>query len=123
MNPRTIAQLIAAGRVAIGSGLVASPPLVTGRWLGTAESTRPGARVMATGLGGRDVALGLGVLASLGRGEAAKPWLLAGALADAADLIGTLRAGRQLPTSGVVITAVVAGGAAAAGAWLLSQDL
>ena len=124
MNPRTIAQLIAAGRVVIGSGLVASPPLVTGRWLGEQESARPGARVMATGLGGRDVALGLGTLAALGAGgDAVKPWLLGSALADAADLLGTLRSSRELPTAGVVLTALVAGGAAAAGGWLLTRAL
>jgi hypothetical protein len=124
MNPRTIAQLIAAGRVVIGAGLVAAPPLVTRGWLGAAESAQPGARVMATGLGGRDVALGLGVLSALrGGGNGAKPWLLGSALADLGDLFATLRSADDLPTSGVVLTGAVAGTAAAAGAWLLTQDL
>jgi hypothetical protein len=124
MNPRTIAQLIAAGRVVIGAGLVAAPPLVTRGWLGAAESAQPGARVMATGLGGRDVALGLGVLGALrAGGGGAKPWLFGSALADVGDLVATLRSADELPTSGVVLTGLVAGTAAAAGAWLLTQDL
>jgi hypothetical protein len=124
MNPRTIAQLIAAGRVAIGAGLLAAPPVVTRGWLGSSESERPGARVMAAGLGGRDLALGAGVLAALNQGRgAAKPWLLGSAIADLGDLFATLRSSDELPTSGVVLTGLVAGTAAAAGAWLLTQDL
>ncbi len=124
MNARTIAQLIAAGRVVIGAGLLASPPLVTRGWLGESESAKPGARVMATGLGGRDIALGAGALAALGAGSgAAKPWLVGSVLADLGDLFATLRSAGELPTSGVVLTSAVAGTAAAAGAWLLTQDL
>jgi hypothetical protein len=124
MNPRTIASLIAAGRVVIGAGLLASPPLVTRGWIGDSESTKPGARVMGAGLGGRDIALGLGVLAALrGGGDGAKPWLLGSAIADIGDLFATLRSADELPTSGVAITGLVAGTAAAAGAWLLTQDL
>jgi hypothetical protein len=124
MNPRTIAQLIAAGRVVLGAGLLASPPLVTRGWLGSSESKKPGARVMAAGLGGRDLALGLGVLAALrGGGAGAKPWLFGSALADLGDLFATLRSKDELPTSGVALTGLVAGTAAAAGGWLLTQDL
>ncbi|MEA2125999.1 MAG: hypothetical protein QOI80_2781 [Solirubrobacteraceae bacterium] len=124
MSPRTIAQLIAAGRVVIGAALLVSPSLVTRRWIGEAESERPGARVMAMGLGGRDLVVGAGVLAALSQGgDAAKPWLLGSAVADLGDLVGTLRASGELPTAGVAGTALVAGGAAAAGAWLLTQDL
>ena len=123
MNPRAIAQLIAAGRVVIGAGLLASPPLVTRGWLGKSESAQPGARVMATGLGGRDVALGAGVLAALNAGGGAeKPWLLGSVLADLGDLFATLRSADELPTSGVVLTSLMAGTAAAAGAWLLTQE-
>ena len=124
MNPRTIAQLMAAGRVVIGAGLLAAPPVVTRGWLGSSESEKPGARVRAAGRGGRDVALGLGVLASLrGRGDGAKPWLVGSAIADLGDLFATLRSSDELPTGGVVLTGLVAGTAAAAGAWLLTQDL
>ena len=124
MNPRTIATLIAGGRVVIGAGLLASPPLVTRGWIGDSESAKPGARVMGAGLGGRDVALGLGVLGALRGGNgAAKPWLLGSAIADLGDLFATLRSAEELPKSGVVITGLVAGTAAAAGAWLLTQDL
>jgi hypothetical protein len=124
MSPRLLAQLIAGGRVALGAGLLASPPLVTRGWVGADESVRPGARVLGAGLGGRDIALGLGVLSAIGAGgDAAKPWLLGSVLADAADLLTTLRSAKDLPTAGVVVTGLVAGGATAAGAWLLTQDV
>jgi hypothetical protein len=124
MSPRLLAQLIAGGRVALGAGLLASPPLVTRGWVGPDESERPGARVLGAGLGGRDLALGLGTLAALNAGgDAAKPWLLGSVLADLADFAATLRSAGELPRSGVVLTSLVAGGAAAGGAWLLTQDL
>ena len=121
MEPKAIAQVIAAGRVAIGAALIASPTLVTGRWLGAAESERPGARVLGIGLGGRDLVIGAGVLAAAGS-DAVKPWLLAAAVADLGDLTATLRYRAELPAAGVAVTALVAGGAAAAGFWLALQD-
>lgn len=124
MNPRLVAQLVAGGRAAIGAVLIATPAVITRHWVGEAEGSRVGARVLAGGLGGRDLVIGVGVLAALNAGgDAAKPWLVASAAADLFDLASTLRNAGQLPTGAVVGTAAVAGGAAAAGAWLLTQDL
>ncbi len=124
MNPRLLAQLVAGGRVAVGAALFASPTVVTRHWVGETEGSRIGTRVMAMGLGGRDMAIGAGVLAALNAGgDSARPWLIASVAADALDLVGTLRAAGELPTGAVLGTVAVAGGAAAAGAWLLTQDV
>ncbi len=121
MKPRTLAQLIAAGRAGIGLTLMAAPAVVTRHWVGEAEGDRLGTRVMAAGLGVRDLVIGAGVLASLGSGNG-RPWLVASAAADLGDLVATLRSRGELPTAAVAGTVLVAGGSALAGAWLAAQD-
>jgi hypothetical protein len=73
------------------------------------------------GLGARDLALGGGTLAALS-GGGARPWLVASAGADLGDLLATLRHAGDLPASSVASLVAIAGGAAAAGAWLSAQD-
>jgi hypothetical protein len=124
MSPRLIAQVIAGGRVVIGAALLAAPTLITRHWVGEDEGERLGTRVMAMGLGGRDLVIGAGVLAALNAGgDTAKPWLLASAGADLFDLIATVRSAGELPSGAVAGTVAVAGGAAATGAWLLTQEV
>lgn len=125
MTPRLLAQLIAAGRVLTGIALFVKPTVVTRRWVGPTEGERTGTKVMAMGLGARDIIVGAGALAALqaGGGDAAKPWLLGSAAADLMDLAATLRAAGDLPTSAVAGTVAIAGGAAAAGVYVLTQDL
>src|SRR5688500_18991757 len=91
MTARTLARLQAYGRVALGGGLALAPGLVAGGWVGGAADRRDG-QVLAVGLGARDVALALGTLRALSSGRGASAWLRAGIVADAGDLIGTLRA-------------------------------
>lgn len=123
MSPRTLAQVIAAGRVVIGATLLAAPTLITRRWVGDDEGQRVGTRVLAMGLGGRDVIVGAGALAALNAGgDAAKPWLLGSVVADVCDLAAVLRASGELETSAVAGTVLVAGGAAAAGVYVLANQ-
>lgn len=120
MSPRTLAQVIAAGRVVIGAALLVAPTPITRRWVGEDEGGRVGARVLAMGLGGRDVVVGAGVLTALSAGgDSAKPWLIGSIVADVCDMAAILRASRELDTSAVAGTAIVAGGAAAAGVYVL----
>jgi hypothetical protein len=119
MDARTIARLIAASRVGIGLGLVVAPAPIARRWVG-ADGRRPTAGVLAMGLGARDLALGAGTLAALSGGEP-RPWLIACATADAADLVATLRGRRALSGVAVAGVGLIAGGAAAVGAWLSAQ--
>lgn len=122
MPPRLLAQIIAAGRIAIGAGLLAKPDLITRSWVGPEDGSRPGTLLLASGLGARDIALGAGVLSGIAGGTA-KPWLLGSAAADLADLVSTLRHAGSLPKTSVIGTIAVAGGSAALGAWLVTQDV
>jgi len=124
MTPRLLAQNVAAGRVLVGLMLFFVPTRVTRHWVGATEGERTGTKVMAMGLGARDVVIGAGALAAVNAGNgAAKPWLLGSAAADLMDLTATLRAAGDLPTGAVAGTVLVAGGAAAAGIYVLTQDV
>jgi hypothetical protein len=77
---------VSAGRVGVGVGvaLLARPralPVALGVDSGTAARVSWVVRMV----GARDVALGLGTLLALHRGEDARDWLLGQALSDAAD--------------------------------------
>lgn len=104
----------ALGRVGIGAAMVAAPGLVARSWVG-AVGSEPGARVLTTALGARDVAIGLGLVRALRGGGRAAPWLRAAALADAADLAATIRARRDLPLPAVLGVGALAGGSVAFG--------
>jgi hypothetical protein len=77
--------------------------------------------VFITGLGGRDLALGAGILSALEAGGA-KPWLVAAMASDAGDLLGTLRSRDDIPAFGAVAGTLITGSAVAAGAWLATQE-
>jgi hypothetical protein len=66
-------------------------------------------------LGVRDLVLGLIALHTLEHPQVGPRWQRTCAAVDAVDAAATLAAARDLPLSGVLATAVVAGGAAAAG--------
>lgn len=116
MDPRTVAKLVAYGRIATGAALLVTPRLVVGRWLGdVAES--PGGSVLARTFGARDLAVGAGAAYALATGGAARPWLVAAAFTDSVDAVATLAARRALPKAGALGTVALASGAAAIGAW------
>jgi hypothetical protein len=120
MEPRDIAIAIARGRIAIGATALVAPGLLARLMLGR-DGSRPGTRLFSRMLGGRDVALGLGVVIALDRGGPVRGWLEAAALADAVDLAACLVARDAMPHSAFVNTAALAGGAALAGIWLSRQ--
>ena len=121
MELTTIARAAAGARVAIGVALLAAPGPAAKRWLGDV-SEEPGAQVAISGLGGRDVAIGLGTLWALGGSKRApRAWLIACAAADLADLAATLRSRRGLSTPAIAGTVALAGGSAALHAWLQSE--
>ncbi len=118
MDARTLARLQAAGRVGLGAALVIAPGRVAGAWVGPLGRRRQ-AQVIAAGLGARDVGLGAGVLRALGEGRGARPWILAGVIADATDLAATLGGRRVLPPLAVAGVSAIAGGSVAVGLWAL----
>jgi hypothetical protein len=116
MTAPLIARVVAAGRVGFGVALVLAPHRVTSLWLGS-DAGRPGARVVTRGLGARDVALGVGALTAAD--SQLQPWVAAAIVADTADLVTTVAAGKSLPLAGRVLVGAVAAGGAALGviAW------
>lgn len=105
----------AAGRIAFGVGLIAAPERVAGGWLGPEAASGP-AKIAIRGLGGRDVALSLGMLATLDDPDRLAPWLALTAGSDLTDVAATLAApAGSLPDNARRGTVALAGAAAAAG--------
>jgi hypothetical protein len=117
MDARSLARLHGAARLAVGAAYVAAPGLASKAWIG-ADGGRPGVAVIARAFGARDGAIGLGVLRAVGAGYGAGPWVRAGVLADAADLVATLRARDSLPALQVAGVTLIAAGSVAVGVWL-----
>ena len=95
------------------SFLLAPAPILRIWWPDDAASG-PIAPGLARGLGARDAALGLGILAAVLRRESSRGWLLAAAGADTADLVLTLtnawpfgRRTRLLTLAGIALNVMV----------------
>jgi hypothetical protein len=121
VDARTLARLQALGRVAVGAGLTLAPGRAGGGWIGR-DARRPATQVVISAFGARDLALGLGTAAAAGQGYGARPWVLAGILADATDLAATLRARDDLHPVAVAGVGALAAGSAVLGLWL-SREL
>jgi hypothetical protein len=117
VDVRALARLHAFGRVAMGAALTLAPGRIARAWVGSAADG-PGPRVVVSAMGARDFAIGVGAARSLGQGFGARPWLRAGVLADATDLIATLRARSDLPRSSVVGVGALAAGSTLLGIYL-----
>ena len=116
MSPRDVARVLAAGRIAIGAGLVAAPRLTIGLWVGREAAS---ARVAPVGraLGIREVVLGAMALHTLGSPPVARRWLRTLALCDVVDLAATIAARRELPAPSVALIALLASAAAGGQLW------
>jgi hypothetical protein len=94
---RTMARLIASGRVAIGMVAVVAPTLMSRPWIGD-PSGDTAARLLARTMGGRDLALGIGAWRALALSDQeARPWVALGGTADAIDAVATVIAFKSLP--------------------------
>jgi hypothetical protein len=94
---RILAGLISFGRFLFGVAFIAEPKLMERAWIGK-QARLPGAQLLARAVGARDLAVGLGGLQALRRGDgSARPWLAAGAVCDAVDFGATWTAGRGIP--------------------------
>jgi hypothetical protein len=103
-----IALVYAGARIAYGVALVAEPRRTARSWLGDGL-THGAARVGARALGARDALMSAGVLDALRRGHDPRPWLVALAAADVADIGASLADRRELPERAGPATALVAG--------------
>ena len=119
VNQRATVRLMSVARVAIGAALMAAPPLATNMWLGRKGMTPP-ASLLARALGSRDLGIGAGTLWSLSGRSPLHPWLVAGVLADATDLVATLIHRDDLPDTAVPLVVATAGAGVAMGAYGLT---
>jgi hypothetical protein len=111
---------LARGRIALGAAAIAVPGAAARVMFGR-DGSGPGARAFARMLGGRDMALGLGVVIALDRGAPVRGWLEAGALADGVDLVASVLGRSAMRRTAYLNTVALAGGAALAGIWLSRQ--
>jgi hypothetical protein len=87
---QTARALVRGGRFVFGAGFLLVPSPMLRIWWAHGGASGPIAPGLARGLGARDAALGLGILAAVLRRESSRGWLLAAAGADTADLVLTL---------------------------------
>jgi hypothetical protein len=96
VQARDLALSHARSRMALGASLVVAPRLAGPMWIG-GDADRPAVKVLARGLGVRDLALGLGIAVALDRGKPVRGWLEGAALSDGVDLAATLLARDSIP--------------------------
>ena len=122
MDEREMVRALALARVGVGAGMFALPGLTAATWVGRDAKTA-GVRTLSRGFGVRDAVIGVGLFRALENGDSdeIRRWLLFGAAADAADLVGTLASWRRLPP--VRRALVLAGilGFGGLGLWLSNQ--
>lgn len=111
MKPLT---LYAIGRIGFGVASLAAPA-ITGRALAGPGGALPDAQAFLRGMGGREVGLGVGLLAAIRAGGPTRRWVVAALLADAGDLAGIAGAWRHMPPVNRWVGLGTAGAAAAAG--------
>jgi hypothetical protein len=114
---RTFVKALAFGRIAFGAAMLLRPEEAVRGWVGARTASRGGTQTVTRAFGARDLVLGAGALAALGRGDA-KDWVAAGGFSDLVDLVATVR-GDDIPASGRVIVGAMAGTAIAISAGYL----
>jgi hypothetical protein len=116
MTPRAAARALAIARMAFGLALLLAPRLLARRWLGELAE-RSAVLGLVRSIGIRDLVMGAIALHTIDHPDVGPRWQATCAVVDATDLLATLAARADLPRAGMVNTALVAGGAAAAGAY------
>jgi hypothetical protein len=114
VDHRQVVRILSVMRVVIGTVLVVAPGAAGARWIGDAAAD-PRVKVAVRGLGARDLALGLGALRALDRGEPARGWVQLAAVGDAADAVSGVLGARRLGLVRSLATVASATAAAALG--------
>jgi hypothetical protein len=106
--------LVGGGRFVFGASFLLAPSPILRIWWAHGGASGPIASGLARGLGARDAALGLGILAAVLRRKSSRGWLLAAAGADATDFVLTLtnaypfgRRARLLTLAGIFLYVTV----------------
>jgi hypothetical protein len=111
--------LYATGRILFGVAALVAPE-TTGRILAGDGAAAPDAKAFLRGMGGREIGLGAGLLATIQFNGPVKPWLVAALLADSSDIAGIAGAWPHMAPSKRLLGLGTAGGAAAIGAIVLA---
>ncbi|CAB4618750.1 unannotated protein [freshwater metagenome] len=106
--------MLSAARVVVGAVLLAAPGIAGGAWIGDPARDRR-TKMIIRGFGARDLALGLGTLRALDRGEPVETWARMSAFGDIGDAGAALLGGRGLGFARTCMTVISAGTAAALG--------
>lgn len=114
MNDEDLARTLGLMRAAVGAVCLFWPRRLARLWTGDAT---PSTAMAMRGLGGRDLALGLGLLRAIENEGHVARWLEAGAVADASDTLAAL-ANSDLPPARRLMFLLTAGGAAGLGLYL-----
>jgi hypothetical protein len=107
--------LYAIGRILFGVAALFEPRAV-GQVLAGDGGAAPDAQAFLRGMGGREIGLGIGLLATRRANRPVEPWLVAALLADGSDIAGIAGAWRHMTPSKRLLGLLTAGGAAAVGA-------
>ena len=102
------------GRAAVGAMLSLAPRTAGRAWYGHEPSRST--QMALRGLGARDLAIGVGT--ALSTGDAARPWLVGGVIADLADVASVVIGAKDVKRANLI---ACGGGAfvfAVFGAWL-----
>lgn len=120
MSARDLARVLAAGRVAIGAGLLVAPRLSLAVWIGR-DAAAGAVSAPGRALGIREVVLGGLALHVADRPRVGARMLRALALCDAVDALATLAVRRSLAPASVAAISAIALPAAAAQLWVAAQ--
>lgn len=99
-------RAVGVGRAALGVAFLLLPGKVMRVWFGPGGDEGPVARMMGRSAGGRDLALGLGLLFALRHGSSVRGWLEAIVVADATDVVAVAIASRDLPSTRTLLSAI-----------------
>jgi len=109
---RRVAIGLGVVRVGLGVTAIAAPETAGTMWIGRGAAGRDKA-VLVRSLGGRDIALGAGVLLAARHGDALRRWALLGALSDFVDVLATAAGFTELPKWRRWLVLLASGGAVA----------
>lgn len=111
-------RFFAMTRIGVGASFVLAPGLSLRSWVGR-EGDTPAGRMAARMVGGRDIALGVGLLMAARHGAPVRGWLEAGAVCDATDFVANMLGVRHVPNKARVVGA----GLSAVGAVVFARRL
>jgi hypothetical protein len=118
IDMKAAARAVGVGRIALGLSYLAAPGLALRAWPGrrsTKDDDGALLKLLARSTGGRDIALGMGLLFALSHDAPVRGWLEAAMLADVVDALAILLALPHLPKPKAVLMLGAALGTAAAG--------